>query len=130
MTPPPSPEPAPKYPSRVADQFQVRFPDGMRDQIAQAAKDSGRSMNAEIVARLQESFSARADEEVLKPLLDTLSELRMDRSLYATVLSICLPHLSPKFAKENSDMVAYWSEKAARLRASETTKVTLNSGAK
>ncbi len=44
-------------PSRTADQFVVRFPDGMRDQIAEAAKANNRSMNAEIVARLQASFA-------------------------------------------------------------------------
>lgn len=39
---------------RVADfdQFQVRLPHGMRDEIRAAAKDAGRSMNAEIIARL------------------------------------------------------------------------------
>lgn len=36
----------------------LRFPDGMRDQISEAAKASGRSMNAEIVTRLQSSFAA------------------------------------------------------------------------
>ncbi|MEJ3621046.1 Arc family DNA-binding protein [Brachymonas wangyanguii] len=45
-----------KPPSRTADQFVVRLPEGMRDRIAEAAKASGRSMNAEIVARLKESF--------------------------------------------------------------------------
>ena len=34
----------------------LRLPDGMRDRISEAAKESGRSMNAEIVARLQGSF--------------------------------------------------------------------------
>lgn len=43
-------------PSRTAEQFVVRFPDGMRDRIADAAKVAGRSMNAEIVARLQSTF--------------------------------------------------------------------------
>lgn len=43
-------------PSRTADQFVVRLPDGMRDRIAQAAKANNRSMNAEIVARLRTSF--------------------------------------------------------------------------
>lgn len=33
----------------------VRFPPGMRDWIAQAAGSSHRSMNAEIIARLQHS---------------------------------------------------------------------------
>ena len=43
-------------PSRVAEQFVVRFPDGMRGRIAEAAKANNRSMNAEIVARLQSTF--------------------------------------------------------------------------
>nr|WP_279610568.1 Arc family DNA-binding protein [Burkholderia gladioli] len=51
MTKPPQP------PSRTADQFVVRLPDGMRDRIADMAKRSNRSMNAEIVARLDASFS-------------------------------------------------------------------------
>lgn len=41
-------------PSRGSDQFVVRFPEGMRDNIKNAAEINGRSMNAEIVARLEE----------------------------------------------------------------------------
>lgn len=37
---------------RGADQFVLRLPDGMRDRIKAEAEKSGRSMNAEIVARL------------------------------------------------------------------------------
>lgn len=44
--------------SRDADKYIVRFPDGMRDRIAEAAKVNNRSMNAEIVARLEASFNA------------------------------------------------------------------------
>lgn len=44
------------YPSQTQDRYIVRFPDGMRDRIAEAAKASGRSMNAEIVNRLEASF--------------------------------------------------------------------------
>jgi hypothetical protein len=44
------------YPSEQADKFLLRLPDGMRDLIAEQAKVNGRSMNAEIVARLQETF--------------------------------------------------------------------------
>lgn len=38
------------------EQFIVRLPDGMRDRIKEAAKENGRSMNAEIVQRLEASF--------------------------------------------------------------------------
>jgi len=34
------------------DQFPVRLPDGVRDEIKKVAKANGRSMNAEIVARI------------------------------------------------------------------------------
>jgi hypothetical protein len=39
--------------SRGTDQFALRFPDGLRDQIKADAEANGRSMNAEIVARLE-----------------------------------------------------------------------------
>lgn len=38
----------------------MRLPDGMRDRIAEAAKASDRSMNAEIVARMRQSFDMDA----------------------------------------------------------------------
>lgn len=44
------------FPSETQERFIVRFPDGMRDRIADAAKANNRSMNSEIVARLQASF--------------------------------------------------------------------------
>lgn len=50
-------------PSRTAEQFVVRFPEGMRDRISEAAKANNRSMNAEIVVRLQQSFETRNDTE-------------------------------------------------------------------
>lgn len=43
---------------QAADKYIVRLPDGMRDRIAEAAKQNNRSMNAEVVARLQASFDA------------------------------------------------------------------------
>ena len=43
--------------SREQDKFMVRMPEGMRDEIAKAAKANNRSMNAEIVARLERSIS-------------------------------------------------------------------------
>ena len=41
---------------RGSDQFMVRMPAGMRSALAEEAERSGRSMNAEIVARLDASF--------------------------------------------------------------------------
>lgn len=42
--------------SRHADKYIVRFPDGMRDRIKEAAEANGRSMNAEIIKRLEQTF--------------------------------------------------------------------------
>lgn len=49
-----------KYPSELADRFIVRFPAGMRDRIAEEARKNGRSMNSEIIARLEASFEHQA----------------------------------------------------------------------
>lgn len=47
-------------PSRDLDKFVLRLPSGMRDEIAAAATKSGRSMNAEIVHRIESSISLEA----------------------------------------------------------------------
>jgi len=44
--------------SRTADKFVVRLPDGMRQKIAMVAKSYHRSMNSEIVSRLESSLRA------------------------------------------------------------------------
>lgn len=44
------------YPSRLADKFMLRMPDGMRDLISKKAEENHRSMNSEIIARLLDSF--------------------------------------------------------------------------
>ncbi|MCG8392256.1 MAG: Arc family DNA-binding protein [Pseudomonadales bacterium] len=40
-----------------AEKFVVRFPNGMRTEVSEAASHSHRSMNAEIIARLEHSLS-------------------------------------------------------------------------
>ena len=44
------------YSSRTADKFVVRLPDGMRERIADVARQHHRSMNSEIIARLEQSI--------------------------------------------------------------------------
>ena len=44
------------YSSRTADKFVVRLPDGMRNLIAEVARHQHRSMNSEIIARLENSL--------------------------------------------------------------------------
>lgn len=70
------------YPSRVADQFVVRFPGGMRDRISDAARAAGRSMNAEIVKAIEawlgdhEKQSGEQRELTGIPTDSLLAELR------------------------------------------------------
>jgi Arc-like DNA binding dprotein len=42
---------------RGSDQFVIRFPEGMRDRVANLAAANGRSMNAELIDRLEKSMS-------------------------------------------------------------------------
>lgn len=51
------------FSSRTADKFVVRLPDGMRERIADVARNHHRSMNSEIIARLERSLIQLGDEE-------------------------------------------------------------------
>lgn len=48
-----------KFPSQKQDKFTVRFPDGMRDKIAEIAKKNNRSMNSEITLALEEYIKSK-----------------------------------------------------------------------
>ena len=48
-----------KFPSQKQDKFTVRFPDGMRDKIAEIAKKNNRSMNSEIILALEEYIKSK-----------------------------------------------------------------------
>lgn len=50
---------------RDSDKFMLRLPDGMRDRIRDAAEANSRSMNAEIVARLEASLADREPDIIL-----------------------------------------------------------------
>ncbi len=43
---------------RESDKFMLRLPDGMRDRLKNEAARNNRSLNAEIIARLEQSFEA------------------------------------------------------------------------
>ena len=61
-------------PSRKLDQYIVRFPDGMRDRLKDEALKNKRSLNAEIVARLEASFE-HSDGVVLELKEDDLRKV-------------------------------------------------------
>ena len=47
--------------SRTADKFVVRLPEGMRSRIAEVARHYHRSMNSEIIARLEKTLLAEGN---------------------------------------------------------------------
>ncbi|MBA8822281.1 hypothetical protein BRY73_02995 [Ochrobactrum sp. P6BS-III] len=62
---------------RDQDKFMVRLPDGMREKISADAKAKGRSMNAEIVARIANSAPEKTlrDEFAMAALPSFLTEI-------------------------------------------------------
>lgn len=60
--------------SREDPQMKVRLPADLKDQVEAAAKTNNRSMNAEIVARLQASFSPSIDADHLEATVGYLIE--------------------------------------------------------
>jgi hypothetical protein len=49
----------------TSDRFQLRLPDGMRDQLAEAATANGRALNGEIIHRLTQSLERDARQKKL-----------------------------------------------------------------
>lgn len=80
------------FPSDEADKYVVRFPAGMRDEIAKAAKAAGRSMNSEIIARLAASVSSTEDAALLRQDAETLREALATVKRVA-LISAVLPQL-------------------------------------
>lgn len=100
------------FPSQVAEKYVVRFPEGMRDRIAEAAKANNRSMNSEIVARLEESFSppANNDANTLFALAQLQYNLVEERTkLYQARLFLV------EFATTTEDLLAQ-AEKGIELK--------------
>lgn len=62
-------------PSKQLDQFVVRLPDGMRERIKQSAEKNNRSMNAEIVATLEEKYPRPSTDELVHEFISSLGEL-------------------------------------------------------
>jgi len=63
-------QPSAKAQSTELDKFVVRLPDGMRERIADKAREQRRSMNMEIIQRLVDSFEADLELQRLQAALD------------------------------------------------------------
>lgn len=59
-------------------QYNLRWPEELRQKVAQSAKEHNRSMNADIVARLEQSFEHQENSDIaqLKQQIE-----RMDQTI-------------------------------------------------
>ena len=70
--------------NRESDKVIIRLPDGMRDRIKEAADSNGRSMNAEIVATLEEKYPAPGDAgELADFIVEFLRQHKVDLGSFA-----------------------------------------------
>lgn len=92
-------------PSRKMDQFIVRLPDGMRERIKNAADENNRSMNAEVVAALEEKFPAPPSGDF--SLWLSLEKVREKRSREIKKLIETLDNMdrSPEYDKLNDELM-------------------------
>lgn len=84
----------------LTDKFMLRMPDGMRDRIRTAAEANNRSMNAEIVATLEEKYP--------RPVFNEDEIAKVD-ALLAKILG------DPDTSDENKKLMSHLAEETKRL---------------
>lgn len=55
-------------------QYKLRWPDELKEKIAQSAKEHNRSMNADIISRLEDSFKESDDPKTFESLAKIVKE--------------------------------------------------------
>ena len=80
----------------------LRLPDGMRDLIKAAAEENNRSMNAEIVARLEMSFSdgTTSDDKIPAELIEQVAQGIVDRLMVSPHMQTTLEALRERLKQE------------------------------
>ncbi|MBF8791632.1 Arc family DNA-binding protein [Pseudomonas monteilii] len=83
--------------SRTADKFVVRLPDGMREQVAEVARKNHRSMNSEIIDRLEQSLLSAQFEPARNAQLDSVNqeELRSELTRAYRIIDRLLQNAVP-----------------------------------
>lgn len=75
-------------PGRGSDQFPLRFPNGMREQLKIVAKANGRSLNTEILDRIEKSFSDQNDDAIRRLLQSLTNSQEQNRQLGDAMLRL------------------------------------------
>jgi hypothetical protein len=117
------------YSSRSADKFVVRLPDGMREKIADVARGHHRSMNSEIIARLEASLMAEGHIDVEEGELEALPpegwmpgigqfvyKKAGGKKIYGTIKAIYINELGEMSAKVTNDLLGNFTEMLKLLR--------------
>jgi len=84
-----------KYPSQLAERFQIRLPDGMRDRLRIEAEKSGRSMNTEIITRLEASLAGAVGGGTVDQIFSGTLQQLMSRETPPSAAQ--LRHLTSKY---------------------------------
>jgi hypothetical protein len=105
--------------SRKLDQYIVRFPEGMRDELKATAAKNNRSLNAEIVGRLE------AYDVLHRQLIETAEErFRLEGELEATQAELKAARHEAEVASVFRDDLAYMSNLLRQMH--EEDRATLN----
>lgn len=91
------------YPSDQADKVLVRMPEGMRDSLKRKAKVNNRTLNAEIVLRLQQSM--QIDQATPELILSDPAVQRIAAGHMYTA-SVELMKSDPEFKKQMAEVFA------------------------
>lgn len=102
-----------KFPSQEMDRFNLRLPEGMREAIAERAKENGRSMNSEIIDMINNSLYLPS---VGQDAIDTMLEMgksdrihELDDADRAQVETLLL-QIAEKINKKNEQNVKNLSQ--------------------
>lgn len=82
------------FPSQNQDKFVLRLPDGMRDRIKTAAEINNRSMNAEIVATLEEKYPAPSPADAIRAAFTELLNTIRSESPNNEMLAKAIDHIN------------------------------------
>jgi len=101
--------------ARTDPQVNLRLPAELKASIDEAARNAGRSTNAEVVARLQSSFEDRSDSAATAALAAALANAKFDSARMGLALIKVLQSIrATDSARENRKKFQLWREMAEK----------------
>lgn len=115
-----------QYPSDQ-DRYNISFPPGMRERIQSAARTNHRTMNAEIVHRLQESFDPRERNGPPRPInqkIKPIGSMNMNQTI--TIDHLRAMPVGQIAALNANELARLQAESARALESAKLTKDLLD----